>query len=160
MQSRTRRRRGSLALQPAGRSSSSPSRDAGAHCWRPGAALCGRRGGSSSPARAAAGRRRAADLGAAWGSRRQRRLREADCAALEGSGLGSRSREKETVQTRDWAAGPYRLGRDVSILKFPVHITWDTRTRRGYVSRPYPRCIRIGYVSDTGYGTAVTYPCF
>jgi len=76
------------------------------------------------------------------------------------SGLGSRSREKETVQTRDWAAGPYRLGRDVSILKFPVHITWDTRTRRGYVSRPYPRCIRIGYVSDTGYGTAVTDPCF
>ena len=76
------------------------------------------------------------------------------------SGLGSRSREKGTVQTRDWAAGPYRLGRDVSILKFPAHITWDTRTRRGYVSRPYPRRIRIGYVSDTGYVGAMTYPCF
>jgi len=72
------------------------------------------------------------------------------------SGVGH-DRKKGTVES--WA-GPYRLGQDVSIRKFPAHITWDTRTRRGYVSRPYPRRIRIGYVSDTGYGTAVTYLCF
>ena len=61
-------RRPWLVLPISRRSSSSPSWDAGARCWRPGAALRRRRGGSSSPARAEAGRRRAADLDAAWGS--------------------------------------------------------------------------------------------
>ena len=61
-------RRPRLVLPISRRSSSSPSWDAGARCWRPGAALRRRRGGSLSPARAEAGRRRAADLDAAWGS--------------------------------------------------------------------------------------------
>ena len=57
-----------LVLPISRRSSSSPSWDAGARCWRPGAALRRRRGGSSSPARAEAGRRPPADLDAVWGS--------------------------------------------------------------------------------------------
>lgn len=31
---------------------------------------------------------------------------------------------------------------------------------RGYVSMPYPTRIRIRYVSDTGYGGDLTYPCY
>ena len=61
-------RRPQLILPISRHNSSSPSWDAGARCWRPGAALRCRRGGSSSPARAVASRRRAADLDAAWGS--------------------------------------------------------------------------------------------
>ena len=30
----------------------------------------------------------------------------------------------------------------------------------GYVSKPYRRRIRIGYVSDTRYGIFLTYPCY
>ena len=89
-----------------GRSSSSPSRDAGARCWRPGAALRRRRGGSSSPARAEAGCRRAADLDAAWGSRGPgRRVRAAAaCGLCTWEGVGSRSKENGMVVS--WA-GPY-----------------------------------------------------
>jgi len=31
----------------------------------------------------------------------------------------------------------------VSISQFPAHLIWDTRTRHGYVSVPYPYRIRI-----------------
>ena len=45
-------------------------------------------------------------------------------------------------------------------VSFQRHCCRDTRTRRGYVSRPYPRRIRVGYVSDTGYAPSLPYPCF
>ena len=48
----------------------------------------------------------------------------------------------------------------VSVREFLASLFRDTRTRRGYVSRPYPRRIRVGYVSDTGYAPSLPYPCF
>ena len=45
-------------------------------------------------------------------------------------------------------------------VSFQRHCCMDTRTRRVYVSRPYPRRIRVGYVSDTGYAPSLPYPCF
>ena len=48
----------------------------------------------------------------------------------------------------------------VSVREFLASLFRDTRTRRGYVSRPYPRRIRVGYVSNTGYAPSLPYPCF
>ena len=66
---------------------------------------------------------------------------------------------------REWDGGKLgwavsELGRDVSIREFPAQISRDTRTRRGYVSWPYPGRIRVGYVSDTGYARNLLCPCF
>ena len=63
------------------------------------------------------------------------------------------------VSQLGWAVSS-RLGRNVFVREFLAQIRRDTRTRRGYISRPYPKRIRIGYVSDTGYAPSLPYPCF
>ena len=48
----------------------------------------------------------------------------------------------------------------VSVREFLASLFRDTRTRRGYVSLPYPGRIRVGYVSDTGYARNLPCSCF
>ena len=87
------------------------------------------------------------------------------------SGTGGTRPWEERSSTRPWARGAARADRAVRaagsslldtypFVSFQRHCCRDTRTRRGYVSRPYPRHIRVGYVSDTGYAPSLPYPCF
>jgi len=79
------------------------------------------------------------------GRRRRLRLCEADCAWEGGDGC-------RAARGRRTRGGGGSLGRAVSmanwqgyvsISQFPAHLIWDTRTRHGYVSVPYPYRIRI-----------------
>ena len=79
------------------------------------------------------------------GRRRRLRLCEADCAWEGGDGC-------RVARGRRTRGGGGSLGRAVSmanwqgyvsISQFPAHLIWDTRTRHGYVSVPYPYRIRI-----------------
>jgi len=87
-------------------------------------------------------------------------VRAAAACGLCVGGVGSRSKENGMVVTGKLGWAVSELGRDVSIREFPAQISRDTRTRRGYVSLPYPGRIRIGYVSDTGYARNLPCPCF
>ena len=67
---------------------------------------------------------------------------------------------EERSSTRPRASGAARADRAARFREFLASLFRNMRTRRGYIFRPYPRRIRVGYVSDTGYAPSLPYPCF
>ena len=128
--------------------------------WRPQLILpiSGGRG-SSAPSPGAALRRRRGTRGLVAGVRVQLFIAVAGAPRRQrGRRLVAGGRPIWTprggVSQLGWAVSS-RLGRNVSVREFPAQIRRDTRTRCGYVSRPYPG--RIAYVSDTGYAPSLPY---
>ena len=136
--------------------------------WTPGSKLQGRdfaggraelvageRGRSSSPASGGGDSLPAADgQRAGQGITARVRWRRHEVRA-SGPGVGDRGRECTRVGLGriEWA-DTYR----------PTYSIFTKLTKNRilfrYVSITYPTRIRIGYLSDTGYGTSPAYPCY
>ena len=92
--------------------------------------------------------------------RRRREERHGWHAAMGGAEQHAAVGERSSAGGPSGARGRLVAVGYVSVHEFLASLFRDTRTRRGYVSRPYPRRIRVGYVSDTGYAPSLPYPCF
>ena len=97
---------------------------------------------------------------AARAERRRREERHGWHAAMGGAEQHAAAGERSSAGGPSGARGRLVAVGYVSVREFLASLFRDTRTRRGYVSRPYPKRIRVGYVSDTGYAPSLPYPCF